>query len=291
MKFIMCFVFFIFSIQALALQTYESNDFQVIDKKVRELGHQFGADKVLVVYDLDNTLLAMDTDLGSDQWFDWQSALLKTPEDPDLVASDFNGLLKVQGILYSIGSMHLTQKILPTIYENLAQEGYSQVLLTSRGPDFRDATEKELLNNGLKVWDPAASGSILFGAPYDLNNLSQSCLTEDDKTHFNLGTPRTISVGHGIILSSGQHKGMILKTWICQQSKTFKAIVFANNKQKNVDAMIAAYGADQSIELVTYRYSREDAHVQAFQNGDKVQAKKDWQDLYLTLNVLFSSVF
>ena len=31
---------------------------------------------VLLVLDIDNTLLAMNQDLGSDQWFEWQRYLL-----------------------------------------------------------------------------------------------------------------------------------------------------------------------------------------------------------------------
>jgi hypothetical protein len=287
MKIILSLFLVLFSQQSFALQALESGDFAVIDKKVRELGQSYGASNVLVVYDLDNTLLAMNTDIGSDQWFDWQSSLLATPGNPDLVGADFNGVLKIQGLLYTIGSMHLTQNNLPVIYGDLKKDGYPQVLLTSRGPDFRDATEKEILGNGLGVWDPKATEQMFYGMPYDLSDLGKSCLNETDKTDFKLGNPRPISIGHNIILSSGQHKGMILKTWICQKRRTFKAIVFADDKQKNVDAMIAAFGADTNTELVTYRYSHEDARVKAFQAGDKAQAKRDWQDLFLTMSVLF----
>ena len=37
-----------------------------------ELGAEFGAENTLVVMDIDNTLVAMLDDLGSEQWFEWQ---------------------------------------------------------------------------------------------------------------------------------------------------------------------------------------------------------------------------
>ena len=57
-----------------------------------------GAANVLVVLDIDNTLLATDQDLGGDAWFNWQAGLLKSePKSEHLVAKSFGGLLRVQG--------------------------------------------------------------------------------------------------------------------------------------------------------------------------------------------------
>ena len=36
------------------------------------IGGPLRHDQVLVVFDIDNTLLAMEQGLGSDQWYDWQ---------------------------------------------------------------------------------------------------------------------------------------------------------------------------------------------------------------------------
>jgi hypothetical protein len=291
MKGFLAILIFLVSIDVFALQAFEERDFTVIDQKIRELGAQYGEGKVLVVYDLDNTLLAMNSDLGSDQWYDWQAAMLKAPETAhDLVAKDGSGLLTVQGLLYAVGKMRLTQPELPAMFESLAKDGYRQILLTSRGPDFRDSTEREILRNGLAVFDPKKKENIFYGMPYDLKSLHKSCLTDDDKANFKLGEPRPISIGHGIILSSGQHKGAILKTFLCDQ-KSYKAIVFADDKQKNVDAMVAAYGANPNTELVVFRYTREDERVKSFVEGDKAQAIMDWQTLSASLNTIFASGF
>lgn len=279
-----------FSMGAQALEQYESNDYNEIAKTIRSLGKQYGSKNVLIVHDLDNTLLAMKTDIGSDQWFDWQSALLKSSDTTHLVAKDFNGLLKIQGMLFTLGSMRLTQEDLPQIYSDLNAEQYAQVLLTSRGPDFRDATEKEILNNNLPVWNTTKTQKLVSHMPYDLKDLSKSCLTEDDKNNFKLSEPRLMSTGKNMILSSGQHKGMVLKTWLCQQRQTYKAIVFIDDKQKNVDHMAAAFPNGSPVEMHTIRYSREDARVKAFVDSDKQQAIQDGADFLLTLSVIFGTL-
>lgn len=277
------------SLNSHALEQKESADYNEVAVKIRSLGAQFGPENVLIVHDLDNTLLAMKTDIGSDQWFDWQSALLKGTDKTHLVANDFNGLLKLQGQLYTIGNMRLTQNDLPDLYRQLNSEKYKQILLTSRGPDFRDATEKELLANKLPVWNESSEQKLLSHMPYDLNNLNKSCLTEEDKISFKLADPRLMSTGKNIILSSGQHKGMVLKTWLCSQKASYKAIVFIDDKIKNVDHMAAAFPQGTQPEMFTFRYSKEDERVKAFHDGDKKQAIQDAADIQLMLSVIFGN--
>ena len=77
-------------------ESYSTADFSRVVDKSKELVEKYSKENVLVVVDVDNTLLAMNQDLGSDQWYNWQSGLLKDdPSSPDLVAADFQGLLGV----------------------------------------------------------------------------------------------------------------------------------------------------------------------------------------------------
>src|SRR5688500_15980315 len=62
-----------------------TDDFRAVAAAVAKYAHEFGPDRVLLVLDIDNTLLAMDHDLGSDQWFEWQRYLLEhQPRSDDL---------------------------------------------------------------------------------------------------------------------------------------------------------------------------------------------------------------
>src|SRR5690242_6657561 len=83
--------------------------------------------------------LAMSDDFGSVQWFRWQEELLaKEPMSEMLVAKDFAGLLRVQGIVFATGCMRLTQPELPDIVRQLQKAGHSTLLLSARGIEFRD---------------------------------------------------------------------------------------------------------------------------------------------------------
>ena len=73
MKLIFSLVILILSSQSFAKSlALETSSFEEIQKKVYELGKKYGPKNVLVVLDIDNTVLKMNQDLGSDQWFTWQ---------------------------------------------------------------------------------------------------------------------------------------------------------------------------------------------------------------------------
>ena len=57
-----------------------TDDLGMVADIALQLADSHGKDQVLVVFDIDNTLLAMEQDLGSDQWYYWQKDLQM--EDP-----------------------------------------------------------------------------------------------------------------------------------------------------------------------------------------------------------------
>src|SRR5688572_3023279 len=81
-----------------------TKDFADVAAGVKAAVEKYGAEHVLLALDIDNTVMSMDNDLGSDHWFEWQHYLLNNePDSPLLVAKEFDGLLKAQGILYEKG--------------------------------------------------------------------------------------------------------------------------------------------------------------------------------------------
>src|SRR3954453_9422101 len=130
---------------AWASELLATKDFVDVAITVDEYVKQFGAEHVLLVLDIDNTVMSMDDDLGSDHWFEWQNYLLTNePDSPHLVARTFPGLLEAQGILYNRGHMHPTQPDEPDLISKKQKRGVATILLTSRGPEFRGPTEREL---------------------------------------------------------------------------------------------------------------------------------------------------
>ena len=85
---------------APASELRPTDDFAEVAAAVDRYVDEFGAEHVLLALDIDNTVMSMDTDLGSDHWFEWQNYLLKNePHSRFLVAKTFDGLLEVQGML------------------------------------------------------------------------------------------------------------------------------------------------------------------------------------------------
>ena len=127
--------------------------------------------------------MAMDNDLGSDQWFEWQKYLLDNePDSKYLVAETFDGLLEAQGMLYNLAHMHPPQEDLPGLMRRLQELGIRTMVLTSRGPEFRVATERELRRNGYDFATIGAAGPQTCPGgdylPYDPENPETDGLTE-----------------------------------------------------------------------------------------------------------------
>lgn len=236
-----------------------------------------GSDKVLLVLDIDNTLLAMRQDLGSDQWFNWQRAL---PENDPQCVGDFDELLRVQALLYAIGSMRPTEPIRqPQLVKQLQDAGFPTLLLTSRGYTVRDSTRRELLANDYDFRATSLTPREGYGGPYlpyDPSDIGQSGITlEEGKTWFadsknegQIEAPRKVSFNEGVYMVAGQHKGAMLRMLLhkSQNLDRFKHILFVDDNSTNTQDVRDAF-EQQSTNVVTFRYAREDANIRRFQEN------------------------
>src|SRR5690348_10652797 len=124
-----------FSVPSQAGELTDVADFAEVGATVEQYTHKIKPEHVLLVLDIDNTLLAMDSPLGSDQWFEWQRYLIDhEPSSQYLVAPTFNGLLEAQGLLYDLSHMHPPQPNLPRLMRRTQELGIHTLVLTSRGP-------------------------------------------------------------------------------------------------------------------------------------------------------------
>src|SRR5210317_2157057 len=53
----------------------ETSDLAEVTADVLQLSEKTDRNNILVVFDIDNTLLAMEQGLGSDSWYEWQKSL------------------------------------------------------------------------------------------------------------------------------------------------------------------------------------------------------------------------
>ncbi|MEN1680123.1 MAG: DUF2608 domain-containing protein [Planctomycetota bacterium] len=274
-----------------ATGAYETSDFAVVTDAVKSAVAKHGAGKVLLVCDIDNTLLAMRGDLGSDQWFEWQEYLLENePGSPDLVADSFPELLAAQGILFSLGTMRPPQDDLPEQIEKAQAMGVRTLVLTSRGDEYRQATERELRANGYDFAStvlPTKGFPCGVFTPYDLDAIEQSGITKEEARRFQLGKPRGVSFSGGVFMAAGQHKGAMLLSVLARCDEEFAAVIFVDDHGRHIVRVYDAL-AGRGVEVASIHYQREDANVDRFNYGDKQDVARKWRRLEKTLDAVFN---
>ena len=256
-----------FSVQA---KIYSTNTLKDVETKALELGKKLGAKNVLVVFDIDNTIMTMPQDLGSDQWFSWiyDDCIKGLNPGDHCIVKDMDELLDIQGQIFSLSNMLPTEHLTPSVIKNLQKQGHHVILLTSRGPEFRSVSERALHQNNMSFKESAIgdgrSGNYL---PYDVSKASLYGLSNYDITTAKLkGTGRPVSYMNGVYMTAGQHKGAMLKLLLNQTKSRFKAIVFADDHSKHTTGMEAIF-AKSKIELAAFRYGAIDENVKSFQQS------------------------
>jgi len=262
-------------------QDLTTSDFADVEKAAEVLIERHGAKNVLIVLDIDNTLLTMDQDLGGDAWFNWQAGLLsKEPKSPDLVANDFAGLLRVQGILFSLGKMHPPEKTIPAAVARLQKSGAGVMAMTSRGPEFRDATMRVLAQNGYSFRKGSPHGYPGHWLPAPVG------LSKDEQKAFGFVSVRPVSYMSGVFLCAGQHKGGLLRMLFGLRKLPYKAILFVDDHDKHTKRVREAWKG-RDVELVTYRYARMDEQVRRFRASEKAKVTAQWKKLSDAIRSVF----
>ena len=232
----------------------ETADLAEITADVTRLVTGAGKESVLVVFDIDNTIMAMEQGLGSDTWYDWQKELAgENPCNPQYVGDRF----AVQGALYFASAMRPTQADGAAQIKTIQGLGVTVIALTSRGPDYRLQTFRELRRNGFNfsfsALGPAGGYDGLF-VPVENGRPSRY---ED-----------------GVFLTAGQHKGQMLDALLNKTGTRIPAvIVMTDDKQKNLDDVKETFAA-LDVPVHAWRYTAEDENVRTFDTG---QAGEQWQ--------------
>ncbi|WNM63132.1 DUF2608 domain-containing protein [Candidatus Nitrospira neomarina] len=312
--FLSCLILFLFSTSCTSLGPKEHGSivnhpyppietFEEVEKKTSELIAKYGPTNVLVVCDLDNTLLAMNQDLGSVQWYDWQKTFAS--DHPDRVMLKDMNLLEIQWLLYSNSGMHPPEQALPEILGKLQNKNVTTLILTSRSPPVRDATRRELVKNGYLLARTA------LNIPQENKNLESYCpfeppsepkedqpctftdhhqgkyqLTPQEINYIQTKGVRPVSYAQGVYMTAGQHKGAMLKTILTKSKKNFKGIIFVDDTNQHVENVYDSF-KETDIEIVSYLYTQEAEKVKFFEQGDKHNAKTSWKLFRETSNAIF----
>jgi len=274
--------------QAIASEEITTNSFQLVRNRVMQLGKKYGTENVLLAFDIDCTLLTSADNFGSDVWWNWQSGLFGTDQkSPFLVSKDFNNLLAIQSKILSFVKQYPTEADIPNIVKDFQKKGFKTLVLTARGPNNRDLTEKQLKNNGFDFNKSSfAEGFPGEYLPYDVGNPEHFGLTPDDVSKFKLKPPREVSFFNNIMMVSGQNKGIMVRTLLYKAGYNFKAIVLVDDGKKNTDNMQDAYKSIV-MDVVTFRYSYDDSIKRQFEMSNKNRVIKQWNEYKAALNTIF----
>lgn len=240
-----------------------TNDLAEVTADAMAAAAEFGKDQVLVVLDIDNTLLAMEQGLGSDQWYEWQKEMADhDPCNPQYVGDRF----AVQGAVFFASAMRPTQPDGPQRIRELQNAGLPVIVITSRGVGYRLQTFRELRRNGFSF---TASG------------LPPAAVPQGDFTPPSGNRPARYE--DGVFLTTGQPKGAMLRDLLTLTGRALpELIVVADDKQNNLDAVTTTF-RPLGVAVHAWRYTREDATVADF---DPAAADRLWQALKPALQAI-----
>ncbi len=251
---------------ALSSQKYESASFGEVLRAAFDLAQGLGIGSVVLIYDLDNTLLRSNWSLGSDQWFNWQSSMLKDPSSPErsryLAAPDFDGLVAAQSFLHGWGSMAPPESSTPLIVRSLQNIGFKTMVVTSRGPEMRPIALRELTRNGYDFSVNAPAPGL-------------------DAPFVPLPGGKEASYVGGVYMTNGQDKGRSLLALWERLGIDFRGVVFLDDGPANIQSVCSALDAG-GRDVRAIRYSREDNVVSDFKsNRDRIWdvVKAQWEEI------------
>ncbi|MCB0417557.1 MAG: DUF2608 domain-containing protein [Bdellovibrionaceae bacterium] len=264
-------------------EALSTDDFDEIEVKVADLASKHGAANVLVVFDIDNTLLASTGDLGSDQWFSWQEELLQSnPKSPDLIFKSFPELLNAWGALLVIGKMRPTytskdgKKSTGHYVRNMQKSGVKVIALTSRGFEYEIPTLRAFKENGIDLRSSAIGpreGYPEIRRAYTQAGLSELGFSEDEKKKLGLEkTAAYVVYKDGVFFTAGMHKGGMLRLLLAQTAFEPTAIVFVDDREKHTSRVQDAFAASD-IWVTSFRFGKEDARVEGFLKSRKRQSE------------------
>jgi len=220
------------------------------------LAEKHGKDRVLMVFDIDNTILAMQQGLGADQWYEWQKDLANHDKcNPQNVGNRF----AVQGALFFASAMRPTQEDAAQQVAAIQASGVPVIAVTSRGQDYRLQTFRELRRNGYNFTYSAIGPPGGYAEPFIPVENGRMSRYED-----------------GVFMTAGQHKGKMLYALLQKTGAALpKVIVITDDKQKNLDAVKETFNA-LDVPVRAWRYTAEDKNVAEF---DTAKANAEWESI------------
>ncbi len=192
--------------------------------------------RILIVFDIDNTLLMPPTHLGSDQWF---SHLVQ-----EQIASGKNTLAAVAHVLPLYLHVQLNIDLVPTerslseIFQCILDKCAHVLFLTARSAPLATRTFQQLAKNNLHF-------PIMREQPCELN-VAHPCFYRND-----------------ILFCGNNDKGEVIDAFLDIHACDADVVVFIDDKEKYVGAVHEAV-QKRGIECIGFRYGGCEHLVRSF---------------------------
>lgn len=229
--------------------------------------------QVLVVFDIDNTLLTMPQDLGSDTWFNWQKSLIAT-DTPDGNAA-FEDLILNNTALLQIGQLKPTQSDTASLINKLQARHIPIYALSARGTDLRGATEAALKANGIDLSSAPECGLPLCSRRGNLGEAQVRAAARNARIPLPTVGFKPFTISDGVVMSAGQNKGLLLALLLKSlPGKAYTDVWFVDDTFHNItDVQNAA--PLMTVRVHLYSYERFWPDSVAFMKDKARQTKTD----------------
>ncbi len=229
------------------------------------LAQRHGADRVLLVFDLDSTLLR------------------NSRQEPDIAGLKDSDPDQFRGVERAVIYLSRLVPMEPDLAARVAAvqaAGIDVLILTARGADMRDMTLRELAANGFGTLRSPECGPPLcrkrgIVPASDVLAAATAAMGADRLAAIGFARGRDITVADGVVTAAGLDKGVLLRALLASFPKSYDAVVFADDAQKNVDH-VARAGAVPGQTLAIFHY-RGPARTAAEDPRSRAAVDADWQ--------------
>lgn len=189
----------------------------------------------LVVFDLDNTIMAPAQTLGSDQWYEY--LVHKAIEGGSSKEAAIDAVLKEWTKVQLISQVKPIEADTPALIRALLARGVKVMGLTARPTELAESSSRQLRSIGIN-------------------------LQNDWQRPFQKGNDVVLSDGV-IFVGPNRVKGEVFGEYFKSQNIKASRVVFLDDKQRHNNSM-QAVATNLGVEFTGHRYNAADAEVKAF---------------------------
>lgn len=205
---------------------------------------QYNPEKVMLVCDIDNTLLKSKGHFGGTAWSDYMEKKLRE------CGIDTQGLVELElwsSIIPHVVVEHVDPKT-SEIISFLQKQGVHVYALTARSRLEKECTHRQLLSINV---DLSVQDKVIEGVPFERG---------------------LVCYEKGVLFAAADKKSEVLLDFLNKIDLAPELVIFVDDKQFHVEDVVTAC-EETGLECVGLRFSGADHHVRLY---DPIAAEEEW---------------